>query len=168
MPSRYKNTLMFLTREMDEEASIQQRLDNLHNLWGREGFTESKKGNCHGCGAHLTERFYLDHEETGERCYIGSSCVELFEHTAPKFYESMLGQFEESKARKRVFNRKIPQWASDLSGIPLTNYRSVHKAIQNKTKRYVNESGYPQDMSKLLKVIVNALPETDRKHMNLI
>ena len=56
MPSRYKNTLMFLTREMNEEASIQQRLDNLHNLWGREGFTESKKGNCHGCGAHLTEK----------------------------------------------------------------------------------------------------------------
>ena len=65
MPNRYTHTLMFLTREMNEEASIQERLDNLHNLWGKEGFTESKKGNCHGCGAHLTERFYLDHEETG-------------------------------------------------------------------------------------------------------
>jgi hypothetical protein len=165
MPDRYTNTLMFLTREMDEEASIQQRLDNLHNIWGKEGFTESKKGNCHGCGAFLTERFYLDHEETGERCYIGSSCVELFHHTAPKFYESMSGQIDESKARQRVFNRKIPQWALELPGIPLTNYRSVHRAIQNKTKSYVNDAGYPQDMTKLIKAMVNMLPEADKRFL---
>jgi len=165
MPDRYTNTLMFLTREMSEKATIQERLDNLHNLWGRQGFTANKRGNCHGCGAYLTERFYLEHEETGDRCYIGSSCAELFQHSAPKFYESMLGQIEESKARQRVFNRKIPKWASDLPGIPLTNYRSVHKAIQNKTKRYVNDAGYPQDMTKLIKAMVNMLPEADKKFL---
>ena len=167
MPNRYTHTLMFLTREMNEEASIQERLDNLHNLWtGCDlGY---KNGNCVGCGTRIYVRYYLRHLQTGEVCYIGSSCNDLFKESAPLFYESTQELREESKARQRVFNRKIPQWASDLSGIPLTNYRSVHKAIQNKTKRYVNESGYPQDMTKLIEVIVNALPETDRKHMNFI
>ena len=167
MPDRYTHTLMFLTREMNEEASIQERLDNLHGLW--TAFEEvEKRGNCMGCGAHLYYRMYLRHLQNGEVCYIGSSCNKLFKESAPLFYETSKELREESTARQRVFNRKIPQWASDLSGNPLTNYRSVHKAIQNKTKRYMNEGGYPQDMSKLLKVIVNALPETDRKHMNLI
>jgi hypothetical protein len=167
MPDRYTHTLMFLTREMNEEASIQERLDNLHNLWTAFDYKQ-KDGNCVGCGAYLYHRWYLRHLHTGEICYIGSSCQELFKESAPLFYETSKELREECKARQRVFNRKIPEWASDLSGIPLTNYRSVHKAIQNKTKRYVNESGYPQDMTKLIEVIVNALPETDRKHMNFI
>jgi hypothetical protein len=164
MPDRYTNTLKFLTSEMNEEATIQERLDNLHGIWTVFEQVE-KRGNCMGCGAHLYSRMYLRHQQTGEICYIGSSCNELFKESAPLFYATSKELRDESIARQRVFNRKIPKWASDLPGIPLTNYRSVHKAIQNKTKRYVNDAGYPQDMTKLIKAMVNMLPEADKKFL---
>jgi len=93
--------------------------------------------------------------------YVGNTCILVFAKEAPDFVEACQPVLDECAARKRLLGRKVPAWIRELPGMPLTNYRSVRRAIDNKTKRYMCE-GYSHDLTPFITYTTKNMPDEDR------
>lgn len=128
-------TLTFLTSHMPEDATRDERLAELPRAWEMDKI-EKKKGTCQGCNCDkLATRFWL-RSKTGRLppAYLGSSCIQIFEHTSPAFVAEMKPLLDEASYIEKIANRKIPKALTDFAAqMPFKNYRQM-KAIDKRTR----------------------------------
>ena len=164
------DTLKKLTSHMPAGAGSQDRYPELHRTWKPAGMVDlgekwcedkDKIVTCDGCDTSIRYMFLLDSKIGSGRRVVGSTCITIFEEDAPEFVEACQPMLDEHAARQRLLNRKVPAWIRELPGIPLTNYRSVRRAIDNKTKRYMCE-GYSHDLTPFITYTTKNMPDEDR------
>lgn len=127
-----RRTLRVLTSHMPEDATFDERCEELPRVWDKETL-QLKPGTCQGCDCDkLTRRFWIRKRETGELVYIGSSCITLFEKTAPDFFKMMKPLLDEASLIGKVAKRKIPKELREFASLPFATYGEM-KAIDNRT-----------------------------------
>ena len=155
---------------MPSGAGSQERYPELHRTWEPAGMVDlgekwckdkDKMVECDGCDTGLRYLFMLDSKIGLGRRVVGSTCITIFQNDAPDFVEACQPMLDECAARKRLMSRKVPLWIRELPGMPLTNYKSVRRAIDNKTKRYMSE-GYSHDLTPFIKFTTKNMLEEER------
>ena len=156
-------TVQFLTAHMPHDTPVALRYKELHRAWDCVRVVDDGRvaHQCQGCHTPIRYRYILASKIGLGECYVGNTCILVFQTEAPDFVEACQPQLDEYLARKRLMNRKVPLWIRELPGMPLTNYRSVRRAIDNKTKRYMSE-GYSHDLTPFIKFTTKNMLEEER------
>jgi len=156
-------TVQFLTEHMPHDTPVALRYKELHRAWVCVRIVDDGcvAHRCQGCHTPIRHRFILASKIGLAETYVGSTCILVFEKEAPDFVEACRPMLDECAARKRLLSRKVPLWIRELPGMPLTNYRSVRRAIDNKTKRYMCE-GYSHELTAFVKFATKQLSDEDQ------
>ena len=156
-------TVQFLTEHMPHDTPVALRYKELHRAWAPDRIVDDGcvKHHCQGCATAIRYRCMLVSKIGLAGCWVGNTCILVFEKEAPEFVAACQPLLDECAARKRLMCRKVPLWIRELPGMPLTNYKSVRRAIDNKTKRYMSE-GYSHDLTPFIKYTTKNMADEDR------
>ena len=156
-------TVKFLTAHMPHDTPVALRYKELHRAWGPGRVVDDGcvAHQCQGCHTPIRYRCMLVSKIGLAETYVGTTCILVFQKEAPEFVEACQPMLDECAARQRLLNRKVPAWIRELPSMPLTNYRSVRRAIDNKTKRYMCE-GYSHDLTPFITYATKNMPDEDR------